>query len=58
MLATIPPFLVYLIGAPLALLIPNGSLRSAFMCLVPVVGILLLLDIPYGDHLTTSIVGQ
>lgn len=58
MLDTIPPFLVYLVGAPLALLVPNGPFRSAFLCLVPVAAGLILLDLPQGAFLTTSIAGQ
>ena len=50
----IPPFLPYIIGAVLALLVPNGRLRSAFMLLVPVVGVWLLLGAEHGVWWTVA----
>lgn len=57
MFEAFPPFLFYVFGAPLILMVPNGPVRSAVLCLIPIASILCLLQLPYGDMGQTELMG-
>ena len=51
MLENTPPILWYVVGAAIALAIPNGRVRAWAMLLIPVAGIWQLVQVSHGDHL-------
>ena len=52
------PALVYLLGALLLPLVPNGKARAFLMLLVPIIGLIPLLTMPYGETLQFSLFGE
>jgi len=53
MISTLPPFLIFIIGAIL-FAFTKGKLRSALLIIVPLVGLFNLLNIPIGTHWTVK----
>jgi len=53
MISTVPPALIYIIGALLIPLLPN-RIRNVYVLFLPVVGLLNLLNIPEGTHFTVN----
>jgi multicomponent Na+:H+ antiporter subunit D len=51
MLESLPPILWYVIGAAIAIALPNGKVRASAMLLIPIAGIWQLLSVGYGDHI-------
>jgi len=47
---TIPPGLIFIVGALLIPLIKNGTIKRAYMLLLPVISLINLLHIPSGSH--------
>lgn len=56
MIDILPPALIYIVGALFIPLIP-GRLKSAYMLLLPVLGMMNLLNIPLGTHFSTEFAG-
>jgi multicomponent Na+:H+ antiporter subunit D len=51
MLESLPPILWYVVGAAIALAIPNGKVRAWAMLLIPMVSIWQLLSVGHGEHI-------
>lgn len=57
MIDLFPPFLVYIIGAAILPLIPKGNLRAGTSLIFPIIGALLIWNMPHGLHHQMSFVG-
>ncbi len=52
------PALVYLAGAFLLPFVPNGKARASLILLVPLIGLIPLLTMPYGETLQFTLFGE
>ncbi len=52
------PALVYLVGALLLPLVPNGKARAFLILLVPIVGVIPLLTMPFGEFFQLNLFGE
>lgn len=57
MLDLFPPFLVFVAGALVLPLIPNGHPRAAFSLLIPIASAWLIWTMPFGAHGVVSLAG-
>ena len=57
MFETLPPFLVYLAGAALAPLLPQGPARNLTLLAVPLAAAWIILNAPFGTHAEVTLLG-
>lgn len=57
MIDLFPPFLIYIIGAAILPLVPQGNLRAGISLVFPIIGAFLIWNMPHGLHNQMSFVG-